>query len=333
MKSGFSVVLGMLVAPMVILFASSLYYIHGCEPTYEQVTSGPIGEMEPVVSPDGKRLAFREFTPESHTASERGGLRILSLDPGKRESKLLLKPDQFHGGASWSPDNLWLSYSNYESIQPGSSSVERRIYKVNMDTGEKVRLTPGLPTLRIGEFTSWSERGEIAFVADNNIYAMRHDGSNLRKLVDVVPKEPNLRPVQIAWSSDGKSLAFSAERTSDSGSKEESKIWLADVQSGHLRPITTGVYDETPTWQDSDTIIFSRFSDNLPTVSLYSVSIRTGTVKRVSHNGMGYSPWVDQKSKVLYFSSAKRFDPSGNDFNMFRGFHVWRMPINTSVDK
>jgi Tol biopolymer transport system component len=333
MKNKLSVILKILVAPIMILFASSLYYIQGYQPVCEQITSGPIGEMDPVISPDGRWLAFREFIPEGDKTSDVGWLSILPLDPVKREKRLLLNPDQFHGGASWSPDSLWISYCNYVPIQPGSTLVERQIYKVNIVSGERVQLTPDPPIPDIGGFTSWSEHGEIAFVKDTDIYAIRQDGSNLRKLVDVGSKEPNLQPIQLVWSRDGKSLAFSAERIRKNGKKDESTLWLANVQSGHLRQITTGVYDENPTWQDSDTIIFSRSSDKAPKVSLYSVSIRTREIKRIRHRGMGYSPWVDQKNQLLYFISAERFDVSGNDFIFFRGFHIWRLSINTSMGK
>ena len=75
----------------------------------EQLTESPNNQYPLSISPDGKRLVFRELTTE-------GGadLRVLSLEGG-RSPKALLATEFSELNGEVSPDGRWLAYESNES--------------------------------------------------------------------------------------------------------------------------------------------------------------------------------------------------------------------------
>ena len=215
----------------------------------EQVTRGRIGEIDPSPSPDGKWLAFRFF---SDSFKEKGELRLASREGSARN---LVPGDRFEGGVSWSPDGDWISYTE-RVPSPSPNAIQIQLFKLNPQTGRRVQLTSG-HRLAVGEWTSWSRNGEIAFVcADHKICVIGAAGGPLRIAGDAHTADPQITPQQLAWSPDGSRIAFSVEMVGNSHGS--APLWLLDARSGAISRLTEGAWDGWPTWIDNESLVFSR---------------------------------------------------------------------------
>jgi tricorn protease len=72
--------------------------------TVTPVIESPIDEFSPVISPDGKKIAYRQG---------RGKLMVADISADLKFSNTIVLQDGWDtpGGVSWSPDSKWLAYS------------------------------------------------------------------------------------------------------------------------------------------------------------------------------------------------------------------------------
>jgi len=77
----------------------------------ERLTDSPFHQVPQSISPDGKRLVYRETT-----VNNRSDLRVLSLD-GERSSEALQATEYDERNGEVSPDGHWLAYQSNESGQ------------------------------------------------------------------------------------------------------------------------------------------------------------------------------------------------------------------------
>jgi hypothetical protein len=304
--------------------AALLIAMFALRPSYERITSGPVGEIDPVVSSNGRYLAYREMTPNDPAL---GVLRLLSLDDA-RNSRTLLGAGQFYGGVSWSPDNSSISYTNLErDTAGGPSSVVLSIFTLDIRTGEVRRVLSGNSVRGIGEYTSWSRDNLIAFAASDGIYRIDPSGGEPRKLYGF-PAEVQVEPEHLVWSPDGAALAFSLN-------EDTTNVRIGDFAPGivvvfpytsRVERLTRGSFDAFPTWCDShDLIYLSMDATQVPPRSgLYSVSLATHRIRRISGRAVEFSPHYCQPCSALFFASAEQLPASSRLLNTFHGFHIWK---------
>jgi WD40 repeat protein len=232
------------------------------------LTNHPGSDRQPVVSPNGTRIAFastRSGTEHIHVMN-RNGTGVVQLTTSGRAREPYWSPDGTkivysartssswdiwtmnadgsdqvnltnHSGndgrAEWSPDGTKLVF---DSERDGS----RGIHVMKPDGGELIRLTTGddwNPT--------WSPDGaRIAFTrfgpnAAEDIWVMDADGSNQVNLTNL----PGSMDGEAAWSPDGTTIAFASERH---GNLE---IYLMDPDGTNLRRLTQNLsWDQWPSW-------------------------------------------------------------------------------------
>ncbi len=164
-----------------------------------RLTYGPWDDVNPAISPDGRRVAF---------ASNRSGywdIYLLDLDSGgiTRITDTL----DYDGAPAWSPDNQWLVYETYIN-----DNLEIKIQSV-FTVSDTVQLTNNSGA----DFSpAWSPGGrQIAFVSnqsgENEIWVANLDNGEDERFMEVSqsPGSSNSRP---SWSPDGKSLAWVSEQ-------------------------------------------------------------------------------------------------------------------------
>ena len=199
-----------------------------------RLTQEPWREFDPTLSPDGRLIVYRaepEDSPELWVMNADGsGQRLLSEDGGfptwsrdgsmlayapaggaaGRSSIAIMNPDrsgsrslpgtEFGEYPAWSPDGTRIAFS--------SAITGVRLMSIVRVDGSGVE---GLAGAGEGSQNAWSpDGGSLLFAShrdhtDNyrDVYAMRPDGSDVRRLTHSAAEMP-------AWSPDGRFILFSA---------------------------------------------------------------------------------------------------------------------------
>ncbi len=166
---------------------------------------------------------------------------------------------------------------------------------------------------------TWSPDGKrIAFIrggpADRrDLYVIGADGSNLQLLVAGDDRKPEHAGAP-AWSPDGKSIAFAADRGQGNGTR----LWLADVATRAIRPLTPVrpgawfVRDGEPSWSpDGKLVAFSSnrhatSSDNADDTDLYVIGADGSGLTRLTDDpGRASDPSFSPDGKRLFFVSTR----------------------------
>ena len=309
--------------------------------TAQMVTGGLhlYDEVLPVRSPDGRWLAF-EYSEMSDPNFPRIG--IMDLTAASHPWRPLLRPKHgrhlFVGDLSWSPDSQWLAVlTDYpEGIESLLSDTQNQVVKVDIHSGEAIKLTSFPPNTIVGPTTAWLRSGLIVFPAmDDGIYAVSANGGTMRKLISVPKNKCGGGTNTLAVTPDELSIAFTMDSSSDGQIEECNALWIGDLRTGTLRRLPTpDLHPLSPFWLDGNTILFSgEYAKDDRPLGLYSVSLESGKVATLLE-GTYQSPFVCDSGKTLYFSWGPKLahkTPPGEDWstsNPFYGFHIWKVPLH-----
>jgi dipeptidyl aminopeptidase/acylaminoacyl peptidase len=175
-----------------------------------RLTSGPVRDSRPRISPDGRRIAFKRRAADDRDAA--GRLHVLRLDGrGAGRPVALTGPRTEVGEAEWSPDGRQLAYT--AEVDPprfivgpeppaGDEPLARRIGRIDWRLDE------------VGHLDRWSH----VFVVE----ARR--GARPRQLTS-----GDFGATGIAWRPDGRSVAFAADRKPDADLRPGTSIWAVAV--------------------------------------------------------------------------------------------------------
>lgn len=212
----------------------------------------PGTELGPVISPDGRKVAFEYFHPEKPNTPQ---IWVTDRDQNC-QSRALVDNENYNSWPSWSPDGQWISFVSAQQTTAGTG-LTSQIYKVRVADGLIVQLTHFPLGTSLGDSTSWSRDGRIAFEYRNDIYVVAESEGTPQKLVDLKPFIAPDSLWGIQWCPDGSRLTLRAASLS---SPRQKRIWIADLKGLRVRPITTGPKDENPSWLDSQHIVYEHWN-------------------------------------------------------------------------
>ena len=134
-----------------------------------KLTTHPLIETEPSVSPDGKQLAY--------ISDRTGKPQIYLMDLGSKKESRLTQQGRYNTSPAWSPDGKFIAFSARRS---GGTAI----FRINVATGEESQVTPFDIQ---AEDPTWSPDGSlIAFTglkgSSSKIYYTLSSGGGYQRL-------------------------------------------------------------------------------------------------------------------------------------------------------
>ncbi len=222
-------------------------------------------DVSPVYSPDGRRIAFTSSRsePVGFDGNERlySELYVMDAD-GSHVRRITYTYGLIDWQPAWSPDAKELVFARGPSTPPTPEAfvAPTDLWIVDLTTGQERDLTNSPSTWE--NFAQWSPDGQhIAFDGDigqpgnNDVYSIRPDGHDLRRLTDgpAWDEGPNYSP-------DGTSIAFDSDRTGNFD------VFTMRTNGTHVNQLTPGTAgDYTPCYSpDGHSIAFVSDRDGAP---------------------------------------------------------------------
>jgi Tol biopolymer transport system component len=234
-----------------------------------RITTDGAGYEAPAISPDGRRIAYAQFTNGTR------GIYLMNADGTNRS--LLIARSSFDGEPAWSPDGSQIAF---RSLNSGPFGDYGRIFVINVDGTGLRQVSPEETDPNAYSFDAspaWSPGGSrIAFDRNGQTAIINADGTGLTFIGG--GEHPS-------WSPDGTRFAF------ESVSDGTTHIYVCNADGSNPVRITSSSpnQENTPHWSpDSRRIVFNRVGDDF-TFQIYVIHADgTGEVS-LSHPGGGIS--------------------------------------------
>jgi len=180
------------------------------------LTNNDALDLNPVWSPDGKRIAFESnraaFTQIYLMNADGSNVTQLTYDEIEHEMTM-----NYATSSPWSPDGSHLLFFQRVYGEKGSTPVPLELYSMDVNGGNKVLLASG--NISFSDI-SWSPDGRyISYVLNDspdvtrfvpNAYIVDANGTNIRELKKRLPQDEYVNIFYAGWSSDGRSVIFAA---------------------------------------------------------------------------------------------------------------------------
>jgi Tol biopolymer transport system component len=246
----------------------------------------------PTWSPDGRRIAFVRYFPQSQQNSQ---IWVMNAD-GTNQQQLSGGPPGHHSGAhdhpAWSPP---LRERFPRLVHRGGQLAEVVVRSVNAVLA------------RFGRRPLGAEVTKIAYMRISNYYTIsviNADGTNQRDVWGYYPG-PSGDGKEPAWSPDGTKIAFTRQYVNSEPYIERVAVMNADGSGVTMLPPTSplGVLDSNPAWSPDGTKIAFQ-SDRSGNRQVWVMNADgTGLVNLTNRSGDDNSPaWWPDGTKIAFAS-------------------------------
>lgn len=243
---------------------------------------------EPVLSPDGTRIAFDSAPPSAHAAKgapdPKTQIAVLDIASGK---VTILKdiPGDKCLYLVWSPDGKWIAFQS----RGGSPAWISDLAVVKEDgTGFRIIKKGEEPLKYAFNQPCWARDGRSIFCHDTgNIYRLGLDGVVLGQweVHKIVPVEYMTGDGRIDVSPDGTRLLLTVDYQRDSDAPPPS-LWSFDLTTQSAVRLNTPkkLSVEEGCWLDNKNILLVTGSPDDSTGAIYRLSIDGTNLKRLIKN-------------------------------------------------
>ena len=293
----------------------------------QRLTSSELGIIYFDVSPDGRKIAFRESSGPGASAGPQP-IRVLDIASGQLTQVTFLEDSEL-SEPTWNHDGTKIAYTRIDSaarvpgVDPtliGGSIPRVWVLDLSQDPPTNTRLLP--PDTGTSHSPHWSPTEDVLVVGGDPL--TRQDGRKLT-VVDLTEDrtfhvDANLDQ-SVTFSSDGQSF-MTLDRT-EPDFRSPTQMWKVDVESEQIEPArsfvdATSVRDIDLEWQPGqNNIAVLRGSINGVhgrTEDLYIVDYETGETTPVivtivyDIHGASWSP----SGNLLAIDRFERFTPDGS---------------------
>mgnify|MGYP000176890382 FL=1 len=272
---------------------SDLYLVSLDGSVRKQLTTSPAADFGGVWSPDGKSIAFlstRDGAPQIYVIALSGG-----------EARKITDIEGGVSNLSWSPDGAHFAFTS-------DVKLDETIAEKYPDYDKaKVRIYDHIPVRH------WDEWNDEKY---RHLFVLPADGrGEARDLMEGERFETPLKPFggaeQIAWSPDGKEIAYVSKKGPDYASSTNSEIYVVSIADGSTRNITEGMpgFDRDPLYSpDGRWIAFhsmARAGHEADRNRLMLYDRESGVVTELSKTldqWVGATVWGPESAQ-LYFAS------------------------------
>ncbi|MGE5480464.1 MAG: prolyl oligopeptidase family serine peptidase [Chloroflexota bacterium] len=259
----------------------------------KQLTDDKYSDMNPVWSPDGKKIAFL-----SNREIEKG-FQAFVMDFPSGTPKRITDAEGGVSNLAWSPDGKYLSFTSDVKIDKTPADKYPNYSKA------KIRIYGKLP---VRHWDEWIDENY------SHLFIIPADGGEAKDLMPGEAFDTPLKPFggaeEIAWSPDGKEIAYTCKKDDNFALNTNSEIFIVTLNDFKTKVITTGMmgYEKAPLYSpDGKYIAFTSqerpgFESDRIRVMLYDRA--TGKIDELTKN---LDQWVEEKiwapdSKAMYAS-------------------------------
>jgi Tol biopolymer transport system component len=241
----------------------------------QQLTSDPVEEVFPAVSPDGRKVAY-----------ERGNFRfsdseiwIMNAD-GTGQRRIADTPGTTQMRPTWSPNGRWIAFTSVDpsSCRPGERNCATWSVWIVRPDGTGLRQIRGGGG--VGErFPRWSPNGrKLAFEADietgdsYSIFVADLAGGG-RRVARGIVSHPS-------WSPDGRWIVFHLNIAQN----DDQAAYMVRADGRARRRLATAIESNSgPEWSPAaQRVAVARFVRGANGFGVYLVPVRGGRAKRVA---------------------------------------------------
>jgi TolB protein len=223
--------------------------------TLTRLTSGPWSDIDPAMSPDGRRVAF---------ASNRDGFwNLYTLDIQSGNVVQLTNDHNYNAAPTWSPDLAWIAYETHQN-----GNLQIALLSLTNPGQEPIILTNDAST---SHSPAWAPNGrQIAFISnrtgDDDVWLADLNKTGPGRYTDVTQTRQAAESHPV-WNSDGTQLAWAS---SASQNVDSSGVYVWDVTQPNRSPKWVGDGD-WPAWNShGDEIVAGVTGANQQLITAYT---------------------------------------------------------------
>ncbi|MFC2030757.1 TolB family protein [Chloroflexota bacterium] len=257
------------------------------------------GDLEPVYSPDGTRIAWL------HYAGSNGEIYVANADGSNRIN--LTNNSRLETSPTWSLDGTRIAFTRY--LGPDHPEI----FVINSNgTGSLQQLTDGdsgsWPYCR-SHSPEWSPTAErIAYVCGlglfSEVYFMNADGTSKTRLTDD-SDDGHREDGALDWSPDGSWIAY----TKWNEAHKKADVYKVSIYGSGIVKLTDGPgLNSSPAWSpDGTKIAFHGYLDNqnfeIATISSNDGSGLTNLTKQGAGSGNFWPRWSADGAMISFLST------------------------------